>query len=195
MKARDNNVVQQIVKLRELRQSHYAAIGRIAVEFSEVEFYLSHYIAWLLSSYSNIGKLITLDLGFARLLTMFGRLFHYQEKDRIVRTQLKPILEKLKELYAIRNQFVHDLWDIDYLDHKFVRRKELYNKKDQAIDFKPYSYELDDIKKIGDDVSTAVHEFTSFMQDWMRKYQPKREYNDKILLQRLSGVNKTHVKQ
>jgi hypothetical protein len=33
------------------------------------------------------------------------------------------------------------------------------------------------------------------MQDWMRKYQPKREYNDKILLQRLSGVNKTHVKQ
>jgi hypothetical protein len=161
-----------------LREEHYKAVGRIVVEFSAVEFFMSFYVSILLDKELVTGKLIALGLNFRELQRLLKRLFFHREKDADIQSQLNSLLKTLDDLYGNeRNRVVHDFWHYNYFGNKVVRLQEAYDGKKRQMRSNKRTFDFKSLERIGDDILSASVALNTFMMDWLQRAElmPKKQ--------------------
>lgn len=141
----------------QLSEDHLRAIGRITVNFSQLEATL-RLIIW---SYSGLetqrtGQILTSELSFRKLLVVFESLVyeHWPIEDRL--DALKPLMDEGRKLNDRRNQIIHSMWTSGGSPNEALRTKPRQKKGYQLIPetltVEQLDFEADRMEKLANDL-------------------------------------------
>ena len=182
----DNNLLSSLFQLnsdgwlRELnfRESHYKAIGKLAVEFSALEFFVSYYI-WILNNENDTvsGQVITSKLSIVRLLPIMAALYRLRDRSAERNEELGRILAEIETLRQRRNDIIHAIWNYDYQGNKATRSKTSIDPK-TILKMQSEVLSIPEIEKIGNDLTHVIFKLHSFMQQLIPPRSTNTNYRE-----------------
>lgn len=66
---------------RDFPPGFYQALGRVAIEFAEMEEMLAHFVSLLIGTDYKLGSIVTAELSFTQLSALASSLFIYRCED------------------------------------------------------------------------------------------------------------------
>ena len=87
-----------------------ASIGRVALNFSELERELCSVISHLLGRGPEIGQLITAELSFRGKIDLVSSLFRHSKPSSDALSQFDDLIAICAEAESLRNQVLHSSW-------------------------------------------------------------------------------------
>lgn len=144
---------------------HHRWIGAIALNFNDLEYYISIMIWHYLGVNERLGSQITSKMAFDGCVEFLLVLYEQRAKDKKGKSKLKALMNKAKNLSVKRNQVVHS---------KYLGSSEKPPAKDDFI-FPVYravknkgarveSIKLSDLKKLNEEffqLRKSLNEFLS----------------------------------
>lgn len=118
-------------------------IGRVSVNFSNLELLVSAFISKLASDDPKIGAIIASEMSFRNLLNAFSSLYQYKIKDVNLVNKLNEIIKLLGNAEEKRNQLIHSTYASPHGEDKMVRIK-ITAKQNKGLKFthEPINIEL-----------------------------------------------------
>ena len=141
----------------ELTDDHFKAIGKVAVNWSRLEFLLGRAIAELLGTDLKPGRIITTRLSAENLIEIFKQLAEYRDPNGKFTNDLNKLYKCLDKARQKRRLIIHGIWAADEEGNPKVL--QYYGKADNRILAKTHNMSVQDIKAIHDDVWVAVKAF------------------------------------
>lgn len=141
-----------------------AAIGRIAINFNDLEKELSSVIAYLLQSGEDIGRIVTADLSFGNKVNLMSALSLARLSGADDTEQLQALSRLCRRAEELRNRILHSSWLSASLP-EFTERIKLSSKGRKGFSQKRElmtSAELMDIADFIAYSTTMVDEYFSW---------------------------------
>ena len=140
-----------------MNDDYFKALGKIAVNFSSLEIYLSFLIWNLSTSELKVGKIITSELSFKAKVALFASLYRLQVGDIKKGSDVEKLIKSLMKAEDERNMVMHSSWLVDEKNTKVTRYKVTsklkHGLKDEFEDFT-----VNDLNKIADFISSTGRE-------------------------------------
>ncbi len=135
-----------------MNDDYFKVLGKITVNFSSLEIYLS-FLIWNLATHElKVGKIITSELSFKAKIALFASLYRYQIGDIKKSSNVDKLIKSLTKAEEKRNIVIHSSWLVDEQNTKVIRHKTTsklkYGLKDDFEDFT-----IDDLNEISDFIS------------------------------------------
>ena len=107
------------IKIGDIPDDYYQAIGRIAVSFAVLESTVSSLCGLFVNDDQSVGQIVTSEFSFRRTLTMLSSLVRHRIKDENQVTAIYEVIKKAQKIEDVRNQVIHSVWgkgeDDDYI--------------------------------------------------------------------------------
>ena len=155
-------------------QSHWhplmAGIGRVAAVWAKLEFTINEMIWDLANLDINCGACITAQLTtpVSRMRALIALVRLLGGKDRLI-ADLNKFSGRLDGLARRRNRIIHDPWGYNADKKKYVR---LEITADRKLVFEDKEAELEEIKRVFDDIIHATDDFLKMEHRIMAELPP-----------------------
>jgi hypothetical protein len=138
-------------------------LGRVAVNFQHLEILLAFFAWHLVPTDQDTGAIITAQLSFDRLLTVF----HLLMKKRIGAKpdhvkELEEISRSASELEQKRNTLMHSVWAAD--DAGNVTRMKWTASRKKGLSLQSPDTSADDIQEVADDLGEVSRRLMRFTE-------------------------------
>ena len=88
------------------------ALGKLEVEFSKLEFWLTMYLETLINDNSEIAEIVTAELSIRAKIDLLMSLYRYHEKDENKVLELQRFLARVSKTNKQRNYLIHSTWEL-----------------------------------------------------------------------------------
>jgi len=153
----------------ELNDKLISALGSITVSFSTLELFISYFVWGLIGPDPKLGKIITSQMSFSRLLDLLSSLFKYRVHDDKKIETLKDLVTKAGQAEEKRNTYVHSSWWIEYgkisRSKITAKRKNGFNQQIQDISIKELKEEADFITNVAGEFNEFMRPILSFLYE------------------------------
>jgi hypothetical protein len=153
-----------------------AAIGRIAINFAELEKELSSVISFLIGGNIEVGKIVTAELSFRGKLTLMSSLFHRHNPESDIADRFRDLLRLCNQAEELRNQILHSSWLSAQIRHS-VHRKKYTAKMKQGLREQSVEMTSGDLMDIADLISYAISMVDEFFS-WQFNDYSSWTYNE-----------------
>jgi hypothetical protein len=94
-----------------IKAEHFRAIGRIAVEFGELEKLLHSCICWTVGKDGDVAELIADELGtFEKRVNFIGKVFKRKHSGAAWKSKFDDLMKSIKKVQSERNALLHSVW-------------------------------------------------------------------------------------
>ncbi len=159
-----------------------AVIGRISMNFQELEDELSNRIIQLLDVETEVGEVITAELSYKNKVNLFASIFYKlgdsfefsYPVENLEKEYFKELLKALNKCEELRNQILHSRIIKDWRTKQLVRKKTTAKakngliKKNEKVDI-PYMF------NIADYIIGIVMEIENLFSGFKRITPPNKE--------------------
>ncbi len=97
-----------------LPKEHVTDVGRVVVNFQQLEFLIVRLIWIMTSTDENIGRRITAGVSFGKLLDLLSSVFHYSVQEPTMLDEFDQLITRARNVNEGRNRVVHSWWFIDF---------------------------------------------------------------------------------
>jgi len=156
-------------KLDESFQSRWlplmAGIGRVASVWAKLEFSINEMIWDLANVDINCGACITAQLTtpVSRMRALISLVRFHGGKDKLI-SDLNKFSARLDGLARRRNRVIHDPWGYDFTKDTYIRMEITADRK---LVFESKEAQIEDIKRVFDDIIHAVTDFDQLVRRMM----------------------------
>lgn len=156
-------------KLDETFESRWlplmAGIGRVASVWAKLEFLINEMIWDLANVDINCGACITAQLTtpVSRMRTLISLVRFHGGKDDLI-GDLNKFSGRLDGLARRRNRIIHDPWGYDFTKDTYMR---LEVTADRKLVFESKEAQIDDLKRVFDDIMHATTDFNHLVEKIM----------------------------
>lgn len=138
------------------------AIGRITANFALLELMISNCIGSLLGTDGPTGQIVTAELSFSHLATLFSSLYRNRTSDPQAINELKNLLSLVAKAEEQRNKVTHSIWGADPAGGKLARLKTTA-KRSSGLKYQVQEMTTEDLNEIADFISKVATDVTEFM--------------------------------
>lgn len=132
-----------------------AAIGQIAINFSDLEKEISSAVTYLLGSNREVGKIVTAELSFKGKLNLMSSLFLNCSPEAAAAEMFHDLLKLCNRAEELRNQILHSSWLSTPVKGN-VRRMKYTAKMKNGLKDQDQEMSSGDLMDIADYISYAV---------------------------------------
>ena len=140
----------------EQDETFLSALGRVTLEFSQLEWFLKASIAILLEKDMEVCHAATAQASFQQLLNIFASLFRLGVDEPKLIEKLGEVLKEIVEAAQKRNRIIHSTWfgvaDNDELGH-FIR---VTAKRSRGLSHEERETEPGELTEIADSIKTSA---------------------------------------
>jgi hypothetical protein len=156
----------------QFRDQHYRAIGRIVVEFQNMEQWLTFCVWELVGPDQYVGQMVTARLSIKYKRDLLASLFKHHCQDQKVRDELRALLGEVAEAEDRRNELLHSLWGFTGIDQPVVHRRKINTtiKKGLAHDMEAMTPEA--LDAIADGFKSLTVKIANFLTDRIPSPRP-----------------------
>ncbi|MDP1744989.1 MAG: hypothetical protein Q8L90_05390 [Bacteroidota bacterium] len=126
-------------------------IGRVAVNFSSLEIYLTFSIWELISEDQDLGKAITSGMSFNSLSNMFAAICKIKINGSKELNECEEVTKRINEVNVRRNQIMHSNWLTDEGTSK-VSRLKIKADGYKGIKLTNEYISVEEIQKLADEI-------------------------------------------
>lgn len=150
-----------------ISDEHYRAIGRISVEFGEIEMWVSSFAWALIDQEQSIGQIVTAGMSFSRQLDLLSSLFQHRCHDTTKLNDFNDLTKRLSKLSDKRNTIIHSLWLRQSKDSTEATRLKITAKRKPGLSHTKKIVKPQELESIADDFHTALSDFSTFMTTYL----------------------------
>jgi len=172
----------------------YESIGRIAVGYEYLEYWMREFINTLIGTDERLGKILTIPLSTRQLPEYLLALYEYRVKDEQRVESFRTLMKDVTDLIEERHKHIHAVWFVSTKEKSIERLRERIKttgkrSKDRGLQLNPTKHtiiELMDLavklNKTGLIMNMNMILYIDYITDY--KYQSldqiKAEYHDKV---------------
>jgi hypothetical protein len=146
-----------------LSDEHHRAIGRISVNFSDVEAWAGFFIWQLVGPDQLVGQIVTAEMSFSRKLDLLSSLFRHRFKDETLREKLSKLVGRLANLEQRRNTTLHSSWLHQSIDRTEATRLKITAKRKKGLQQAKQVIKPAELDALADEMAKAVAEIGNLM--------------------------------
>ncbi|MGH2569521.1 MAG: hypothetical protein ACRDGA_14380 [Bacteroidota bacterium] len=162
-----------IMREQGFREKHYKIVGKVTIEFSAIEYFLTYFVSELISPNAALPATLALKkLNLANILEIAPSIFQLQEANSETRAIFERIVSDINRLRIKRNDVIHSMWNYDYVNQR-VSYTRLTTSKQKRVQFRNEAFSLEDLTNLSSEVSAVYHQLLDFIQAWLYGVQPR----------------------
>jgi len=139
----------------EQDETFLSALGRVTLEFSQLEWFLKAAIAILLEKDMEVCHAATAQASFQQLLNIFASLFQLRVEEPKLVEKLGEVLKEIEGAAQKRNRIIHSTWfgvaDNEELGH-FIR---VTAKRSKGLFYEERETEPGELSEIADSIKAS----------------------------------------
>ena len=142
-----------------------AGIGRVASVWAKLEFHINEQIWDLANVDINCGACITAQLTtpVSRMRALISLVRFHGGNEKLIGS-LNKFSARLDGLARRRNRIIHDPWGYDLIKDTYIRMEITADRK---LIFESKEAQIDDLKRVFDDIIHAMTDFHQLVQEIM----------------------------
>ena len=146
-----------------LREDYLKAIGRIVVNFQNVETLLSLCTWSLIGAEQQVGMIITAQLSFSRLCDLFASLVRHRFGSSELTDDSDALMKRAAQLEEKRNAILHSLWVVDENQSDKVSRFKITANRLKGLKQQLPAVDVEELNNIADALDGLPGDLFAFM--------------------------------
>lgn len=149
----------------ELPEEHLTAVGRIAVNFARLEFFLRIGITFLIGGDQRIGQIVGAELSLGQLLSVLSSLVRLRSGGDPKRVaQFDELRKRALDVERRRGLVMHSLWVLES-DTTDAMRFKFTAKMKKGLQFHAEKFSPEDLHDLADEINRVAQGLLNFAVD------------------------------